>query len=742
MSDTNNIYEFKIIPQHERYYNEDSNWGVYTFITQEEIPEFEIFKDPFNDSNVELKFSSLAGKMQQLYLGSEYNVKAKLEFNKKYNSWNYVPMSVTSIMPKSIESQRKFLESLVTKNQAESLLNAYPSIVEEVINGRKEIDYTQTKWIKEATWNVIKDKIINNYVISDILLLLQPIGVTFTMIKKLLNHYTSPEILKQELLNNPYILTEIRGLGFKKVDDLALKLKPELRESHKRTYAFIDYYLQLTGSTGGHTWIKLDELESAIRDNIYECENLFDEIIELEKTSSTMLYIKDDKVGLSYYRSTELSVIGILKELNTYKRNWSIDIEKGIEEAEKEQGFQLTQEQKDVVRKATESNVALISGKAGTGKSTIIRSLLKVYHQSNCLICCCSLSAKAAQRIKEATGFPASTIHRLLKTQGFNKFEYDEKNPLPHDIVVLDESSMVNAKIYYDLLKAIKPGAKVIMCGDNRQLPPIGYGNIFSDLLEMTDIFNVNQLTKVMRQAEMSGILSDANQIREGINPVEQPELKLIHGELQDMYYMFRDSREALNNIAINTFFKTLEDPNLTLDDVVVIVPRRQNCLNSTQEINIQIQDQLIKNNIPFINRGNMKFKQGAKVMQIENNYDKNVFNGDIGYLKEIWKDEDTKKEYFSIEFKDRLVEYTRSELEQIDLAYALTCHKGQGSGYHTVIAIVDATHYTLLDSCMLYTMITRAKKRCLLLAEPKAFKKCIDNNHAIIRQTWLKEIV
>jgi exodeoxyribonuclease V alpha subunit len=732
-------FEFKVIINGERYYNEDTNYGVYTFTTDDNIPEFDVYKDPFEPTAKEVKMSVLTGRMQQLYIGSEYTVRAKLELNKKYNSWNYVPTSVTTIMPKTIESQRKFLESLATKNQVDSLLAAYPQIVEEVINGRDEIDYSKTKWIKQATWEKLKEKIINNYVISDILLLLQPLGVTFNMIKKLINNEPNPELLKKKLLENPYMLTEIPGLGFKRVDDLALKLKPELRLSHQRVYAFLNYYLHEIGDDEGHTWVKIDTLENAIRDNIYECEDLFKEVIELEKANNGLLCFEEDQVGLKYYKSVEMNIFNILQTLDTYTRCWKIDVEKSIEEAESEQGFKLTQEQKDVVKKATESNVVVISGKAGTGKSTLLRAILKVYKHYS--IGCCALSAKAAQRITEATGRPAMTIHRLLGAMGLNLFTYNHQCPLPYDVVVLDESSMVNARIFYDLVSSVKEGAKIIMCGDNRQLPPIGYANVFSDLLDMKDIFNVNQLTKVMRQAEMSGILSDANKIREGISPIEQPELKIVTGELQDMYYMFRDNREALNNIAIKTYLKTIEDAEVGTDEVVIAVPRKKDCINSTQEINIQIQDALFSKDTPYIQRGSLKFRKGAKVMQVVNNYEKNVFNGDIGYIKDIWQDERTGKDYFSVSYKDEIIDYTKSELSQIELAYAMTVHKLQGSGYHTVIGIIDATHYTLLDSCMLYTLITRAKKRCLLLPEPSAFKKCIDNNKSIGRQTWLSQI-
>ena len=273
-------------------------------------------------------------------------------------------------------------------------------------------------------------------------------------------------------------------------------------------------------------------------------------------------------------------------------------------------------------------------------------------------------------------------------------------------------------------------------------MPPIGFGNIFSDLLDRKEIFNINELTKVLRQAEKSGILMDANKIREGINPIKQAELKIIHGELQDMYYMFRNERDTLNSIAIKTYLKTIEEDGL--DDTIIIVPRKKDCINSTREINIRIQDILIDNTKSYLKYGNIKYKLGAKIIQRTNDYDKNVFNGEIGYIVDIFKERERDNDYnmFSVEYPgSKIIHYTKNELDQIDFAYALTVHLVQGSGYKTIIGIVDNTHTILLDACLLYTLLTRAKKKALLLAEPSAFIKCIKNNKSITRQTWLKEL-
>ena len=259
----------------------------------------------------------------------------------------------------------------------------------------------------------------------------------------------------------------------------------------------------------------------------------------------------------------------------------------------------------------------------------------------------------------------------------------------------------------------------------------------------LNDIVHSYNLTKVLRQAEDSGITKDANLIREGVNPISKPELKLITGKLKDMYYMFRETREGLRNIAISTYLKTIEDEGA--DEVILTVPRRKNCVNSVREINQIIQEKLLGDVEKSIKSSFQEYKLGAKVVQTTNSSKKGVVNGDFGYITDIIEEEKKGKKEIKCEvtFSNendtvKKVYYTTSEMKDLELGYAMTTHKLQGTGYKTVICIIDNTHYTLLDNCMLYTMLTRAKKRCLLLAEPKAFIRCIKTSHNE-RNTWLK---
>ena len=1044
-------YTFELTPDYEMFYSDSSSFGVYKFNTKSELPHLTGNPDLFDRT---ITYSGvLSGYMQKLYLGDTYKVTAKLVYNKKYSHWQYEPISIESAVPKSEKQQKAFLKSILTDKQSDTLIASYPNIVEDIMNGTDNVDFTLLNGIGEITYNKIKEKVINNYVISDILSMLQPLGVTLNAIKKLTTHEPNAVLLKKELIENPYILTSIRGFGFKKVDTLAIKLNPELKESDKRLKAFIRWFLTETGEGSGHTWVDKGVLEEEIINNVGECHKYLDECYrENEESDRPFLHIEGRKIGLQKYYDMEYKIIEKLNEISN-QNPLSVseeNIKNGIIKAEQEQGYSLTEEQMAITMDSLNSNAVAICGKAGCvdcdteyfngtewkkiseftegervlqynengtaelvypcnyikqksdylwhfetckldqclsenhtvvymdyknrlkkcvmkdfikkhndtingnsakfitsfefggsginltndqirlmvaifadgyyhnttnttkcrlgfkktrktqraiellekcniqyhlstkndktyiyfnapirakhfpkewynctneqfkiianeyqywnnsgkkyvttnyqdaqfmqfvfsacnlkaniyidkrvkyqncyyvtptnknlctivnphsktqiqpyktkdgyeycftvpshllvlrrnnkifitgncGKTSIARTILNIYKEANCSIACCALSAKAVKVIEESTGFQANTIHRLLGSNGLNKFTYNENNPLPYSVLLIDEGSMNSTEIFYHLLCAVRPTTKIIICGDNRQLPPIGYGNTFNDIV-LNNVIKTFTLTKVLRQAEKSGILSDANKIRDGINPIAKPELKIVTGELNDMTYMFRDDRDMINGIAIKSFMGAVK--KYGVDDVLIGVPRKSNCTNCTASLNEKIQDLLLPNETRCIVYGTRKYKLGAKVIQRTNNYGKDVFNGDIGYIVDIFQKKEGNKmvNKFTIEFtsgkENKQVVYMQSEVDQIDLAYAMTIHSLQGSGYKAVIIIIDNTHYVLLDNCLLYTALTRAKEKCLLLAEPSAFKKCINTNKTVARQTWTKNIL
>lgn len=738
--------KFRGTVTYQRYYDENSFWGVFNVKTKEKLPFSEeviqpnVFED---DEGFEPYYIvCVAGKMQQLYVGSDYIFTASCEYNSRYKSWNYIPSAVTAIAPSSAADTRFFLESLLSESQVNVLLGAYPNIVQEIMDGKDNVDVRRLYGIGEKTYQRIRDKIIDHFVISDIISELQPYGVTLTAIKNLLKWEPQSAVLKQKIKDNPYCMTEAKGFGFQTVDKIALKRDPSLIDSSKRLIAFMKYYLGQAAEDEGHTWVELSQLKTGIIDQIPQCCDLFDKLLGLQNDGEFggYFYINNSRIGLSRYHNCEENIYEILKELEQYRFTGKIDTELGIKTAEERLGYSLSDEQKDVVEQIKSNNVVIFTGPAGTGKSTIGRAILNSFPNSS--IACCSLSAKAAQRIQEATGFKAMTIHRLLE-YGPGGFVRKSENRLTQDIIFLDEASMINCVLFYHLVSAIKEGAKLIVCGDYAQLPPIGAGNIFADILHMQDDFNISILKKVHRQAEASGILTDANKIREGIYPIEEPRPIIHSGELNDMIYVFRDDKDRIQDIVVDQFLKI--KAKYGLDSVAIAVPRKDIVTNSALEINKQVQMHVIDTeNTEFVQGITNKFYIGDRILQTENDGKRDIYNGEMGYVEQVFPHAKNDEVCMVARFKstingeDKIIEYDREELKSVLLGYSMSIHKLQGSEYEYIIVALDTTHYMLLDRCMLYTAITRAKEKCILVSQSQAFRRAMKTNKTNDRQTWL----
>ena len=722
------IFKFNMSPIAERFYNDDTLYGIYKFSTDKELPSSKKEDNMFDESKSYT--SILIGKMQKLTIGLDYMCEAKKVYNKKYKQWQYEVEKVIPETPNSMESQSKFLKCIITETQADTLLNAYPNIVEMIMKG-EPVDLSKTKGIKEFTFKKIQEKVMENYVLADIMTMLRPLGITVTMIKKLLDNQPNPILLKRELKENPYILTRIKGLGFDRVDKLALSTNKELKISKFRTKAYIEYFLTEEGENNGHTRINIDTLNKAIKSKINECYSLYLEILESETEKEKLLHIYNDQIGLLKYFKREQSILNLLTQINNNECKFAPtkeQIDLAFDQFEKIKGYKPTDEQRNAVLSLIDNNVAVIAGSAGSGKSTIIDIVIRIFVEQ--FISQTALSAKASQRMTEVTGKESSTIHRLLGFKG-KDFEYNEENTLPSNIVILDEASMVNSSIFLSLIKAIRNGSKVLIVFDYAQLPPIGAGNIATDLLQSD--FSVNILTKVHRQAEESGILSDANTIRKGENPIAKPEYNMVRGKLKDMHYMFRMDKQEIFDLTIKYFMKSIE--TLSLDEVCICVPRKKDVLNSALNYNLKIQELLLGNEPCYIEKGDKKYKLGAKVIQKVNNYEKQVVNGEVGYISDV----DIMEKVFMVKYTDnKVIGYEFKELDQLELAYALTVHSTQGSQYHTVIIPLDMSSFILLSKELIYTAITRASKRCLVIAEPKAFSIGIKRK-AGKRNTWLQ---
>jgi len=779
------IYEFNIRVESQRFYNEENNFGVFGFSTDtiKEIPHLEfqdksVFDDFDNGMSNDVgkrATGTIVGKVQMLEVGEEYLFKGTMEYSKKFESYNFKPISCTSKIPATLDEQENFLKSVSTSREAKLLLDEYPNVIDLIING-EQIDLSNIKGIGEVTLDKIKNKVLDNYIIMDLLSFLSPYGITFNQIKKIATDSDNPSLIRQEIEKNPYILTRINGLGFFKVDRIALKLNKELAISELRAKEYIIYILDDFADREGHTLVNRNKIIAKARKDVSKCVDIIKDILEEENKESTFLYVNEKIVGsLKHYRQ-ELSILKHLNRLENSENRFS-DISddliyKIIIETEERQGFKFTQQQIDAIYGSVRSNVIIISGAAGCGKSTVLNGIynilsrLKATYYSEDNICKekvrkvvrnpvinqCSLSAKAARRMIETTGRDATTIHRLLGFQN-NGFEHNALNKINTDIIISDEFSMNNVYISDSLFKAIPDGSKLIIVFDAFQLPAIGAGAVAYDLLQHSN-FTKFSFTEVHRQAKKSGILRDANIIRVNKNPIKEFKSKVVSGELEDMTYIFKKDRSDMRNFAIKSYLSAIE--KFGEDNVTIIVPRKTVVLNSSGEINKILQNKLVaKVEGEYINYGDKEFRVGDKIIQKVNNYEYDVVNGESGRVSSIYENVNSQgnkskvmKNDYGLDIlgvdktKIKLIEYEISEVGQLELFYAGTVHSWQGSQVDVVIGIIDSSHYIMLDSTLLYTLMTRASKRCLLITDTKSFKQCVQNNKTTIRETFLSRFL
>lgn len=750
--------KFKALITDCRWYSEETHWGIFSFITSDDVSHELLQEDFFSPKK---KCGEIVGNVQKLEVGSEYTLEVEVEYNKKYRKDQFKPIRISMDLPTSKDQQERFLNSILTKNQTDSLLLIYPNIVQDVIS-KKDIDVNLLKGIGESSIELIKQKIVDNYILIDLLSMLSPYGVTYNQIKKISQLNENPILVKEMIDENPYTLTKIKGFGFKKVDGIALKLNKEMKISKFRAIEYIRYILEDESDSVGHTWIKRADLISKARKDINECMDIVKIIIDEEELEPKFLKVDGDRIGLLVNYNTERAIYRELERINNANPIINLpskeEIERIILLTETRQGFKLSGEQRDTIESlGLCGNIMVITGSAGTGKSTVARTIVNILESSNeesIILSQIALSAKAAKRINEVTNRPSKTIHRTLGFDG-KEFKFNEENKLHSNVIIFDEFSMVNIQLTLAVLKAVKEGSMLIFMFDYAQLPAIGSGAVAYDLLESMK-YKTSKYTQVHRQAEMSGILSDANKIRQNKTPIKQYDKSITTGELNDMTYFFRKSQEEINDLAIKYYLSGVE--KYGVDNINIITARKDKVLNSAEsmnkviqnKINPQIEGQYIMNNYKTID-----FRLNDRVIHKVNDKDRDVFNGDTGVVVEITRDyvgdsmQDVLIVDYGIEYDDegnelkrKLVQYTKSDLDDLRLSYAGTVHSWQGSENKAIIVVLDSSAYVLLDSTMLYTAVTRAKERCLLITDVSSFKTCIRENKTIIRNTYLKEFL
>ena len=551
-------------------------------------------------------------------------------------------------------------------------------------------------------------------VVREIMVFLHSHGVGSARAVRIYKTYGADAV--QVMSENPYRLArDIRGIGFKTADAIAMKLGID-KTAMIRVRAGISYALT-EAMDDGHCGLPVAELTPLAEKLLEVPQELVHTALDLELADGTVIADRladSDCVFLAGLHRAERSVADRLLTLNKGKLPWPwIDPEKAIPWIEQRTGLTLADSQKAAVGTALASKVLVVTGGPGVGKTTIVNSILRILSAKGVKLLLCAPTGRAAKRMNEATGMEAKTIHRLLEVDpkggGFRR---DDANPLDCDLLVVDETSMVDVLLMNALVKAIPDKAALLIVGDVDQLPSVGPGQVLADMIASGAV-PVVRLTEVFRQAAESRIIVNAHRINQGAMPdLRKPEAAT------DFYFVEAQDPETAVPLIIE-LVKTRIPRRFGLDpirDVQVLCPMNRGGVGA-RSLNIELQAALNPAGERKVERFGWTFAPGDKVMQVENDYDKEVYNGDIGYVTDVDPDEGE----LTASFDGRSVAYGFGELDTLVPAYAATIHKSQGSEYPAIVIPVMTQHYTMLQRNLLYTGVTRGKRLVVLVGQKKA---------------------
>lgn len=637
---------------------------------------------------------TIKGDIQELNLDCEYIIKAS-EMKDKYGV-SYQVVNIRSEKPVTLSNSRTFLQEILTYQQAETLLSIYPDIIDRIINNRlDDIDLNKTKGIKETTFEKIKHKVIENFKLAELVDEFSGI-FSFSIIKKLYAEYTSIEKIRENLHTKPYeCLCRLGGVGFKTADELLLKVDEVSKEKiNKGEKPIIDFKFDLLSSdqraeacalyvldqneTDGNTYM-------SIKDFVKECDKLAPEIkfklINVIK-SCEEIYFDKEKLNVSkkITYQTEKDIADILKNALKVNKQWHIDVSK-YQQLDDE--MTLTDEQLSALTSVCENTISILQGGAGVGKSSSVLALIKLLNENHKSVIQLAPTGRAAKVLQSYTKYPASTIHRGLGYKPPNKWTYDKNNKLFYDIVIIDETSMIDVFLFKHLLDAIDfTRTKLLIIGDNAQIPSVSCGNVLQDLLNSKMIPTVS-LTKVFRYGK-GGLSTVATDIRNGSSSTinNKDEIQIIGDDKGFTFIPLMPDR-AIDYIV--KMYKTLLSKGFTIKDIMVVVAQNKGKYG-TQVLNNQIQNAVNPSTKEKIVSGETEYRLGDPIIQCVNDYKAqkylqetdNVFeesdtfvpNGDIGVITEI------KYNGIVVDFDDNRIFIPKDKFQNIKLAYSLSMHK------------------------------------------------------------------
>jgi len=652
-----------------------------------------------------------------------------------------------------VDDQKAFLSTIVSENTADEIIKAIPNIIEILsrndVNALKKVkgigDIKAVKLIEK--YNEIKDY-------EKAISALSSFGLSNNIISRIVDYYGDNEIAVNAVLSNPYNLTKINGVGFRTADIIARKINlPDYKS--KRIDGFVYYTLETEGEKG-KSYLQYRELLQKIKKSVETIteDELAAHLDALEAQKEIIRIGDSNKICLMKYYNMENRIAAELKRLYDNCRviiNDNSIVDSVIKQIEHERNIELTEKQKAAIMLSARYGVVAVTGLAGTGKTTSAYGICLLH--KNKKILSIALSGKASVRISEITGIEPSTIHKALG-YGNGKYQYNKNNPLDVDVVIVDESTMINGDLFLALLEAIPTGAKIIMYGDVQQLTPIGNCNVFSDILK-SNAFPCVRLTEPHRQALKGGIIPVSLQI------ANQQQLfnmnysgTRVYGEPGDMEITIFKTPEKMMDCIADTFKREYKkNPNIL--EVQILTPTKTHGSISCYSINNVVQniynpgheDEFFEVTIEDKKSGEKKYriKTGDKVINTKNNYNTYnidgvktpIFNGNIGIVT-------------SIEASSCIVDFVgigkvvieEETAKNLELAYAISVHKSQGSGFDNVIVAIDNSSYVLNNVELLYTAIRRAKKFCSLIAINKAIRFAIKTKETSVKQTLLKDFL
>jgi len=686
-------------------------------------------------------FVTIVGNLLSLNPGEVLKLEGQWDYHPKFGE-QFKISAYESVIPPTVRGMEKYLGSGLIKGigpvMAKRLVEKFGletfSVIEADSKRLREVEGIGDKRIEmiSKAWNDQKE-------IRRVMVFLQEKGVTPAYAARIFKQYGKKSI--EVVRVNPYRLAiDIFGIGFMTADRIAEKLGIP-RDSQARAEAGILHVLQQM-SEEGHVYYPYEFL-------IEECRKILgvergilikafgkiaaDRKIVIEDLSREEFEENNKAVYLAGLYTSETGVAEKLKKLTKMPKELRpFDRDKAIEWVQGELKMTLAENQKKALSEAIDRKIMVVTGGPGTGKTTIINSIIRIYGKLGQRVLLAAPTGRAAKRMTEATACEARTIHRLLefspKAGGFRR---DENNPLDADLIVIDETSMVDILLMHHLLKAVPHKATLILVGDVDQLPSVGPGNVLSDIID-SGIVRTVRLTEIFRQAKESLIVINAHRVNNGQMPIFPHQAD----HPRDFYYFEIEEPEKVLCKIIELCREKIPkkfgyDP---VNDIQVLTPMHRGVVGAVN-LNAELQKNLNPSGDELV-RGEKIMRVGDKVMQIRNNYDKEVFNGDIGRIRSINKED----REIIIDYDDKVVSYEYAELDEIVIAYAVSVHKSQGSEYKAVVMPVLTQHYMLLQRNLLYTGITRGKRLVILVGTRKAIAIAVNNDKQQRRYTLLRE--